>query len=55
MVAVGVSSEEREKLLVEIKADLARIGRKLTEIDELESELQRLTEVYETLSAQYRY
>ena len=55
LVANGVSSTEREQLLAEIKAELARTERLRTELDELEAELQRLGEIYETLSAQYRY
>ncbi len=55
VVAAGVSTEEREKLLAEIKAEMARSSRLLTEIDELESELQRLGDIHQTLSAQYRY
>lgn len=55
VVADGVSSAERENLLVEIKTDLASIRRLLSQRDQLESELQRMDEVYDTLSAQYRY
>ena len=55
LVADGVSSTEREQLLAEIKAELARTERLRSELEELESELQQLSEVYETLSAQYRY
>ena len=55
LVADGVSSEEREQLLAEIKAEMARSGRLLTQIDGLESELLRLGDIYDTLSAQYRY
>ncbi len=55
VVADGVSSAEREKLLAEIKLDMARMQDLLVELDELESELQRVTSVYQTLSSQYRY
>ncbi len=55
VVVDGVSSAERENLLVEIKTDLASIRRLLSQRDELQSELQRMDEVYDTLSAQYRY
>ncbi len=55
VVAAGVSTEEREQLLAEIKAEIARSSQLLTEIDSLESELLRLGDIYDTLSAQYRY
>ena len=55
IVAAGVSSSERETLLVEIKAELTRIEDLRLRLDTRKSELERLGDVHETLSAQYRY